>query len=89
MKAISFIKTTYAIPSQSLRLIYEGKVYTFRLLHPETLTEQCERVEVYLEGRVQILVRKHRLWYFRTIPDGGDVGLAQTIWWALSSSYLL
>ncbi|MGK6353369.1 hypothetical protein [Parapedobacter sp. DT-150] len=87
MESSPFSSPSYAAQSLPLRVTYKKRDYSVRLAEPRKITADCQRLEILLDGRVQVLERKGGRWHFAELPEGADDNLAPEIWRVLCLRY--
>ncbi len=87
MEPPPYSSRTYAAQGQPFRVTYKNIDYYFQLLDPSQLHRDTSRIDLYLDGQVQVMVREGNNWHFEKMPDGPDTDFAQSIWRSICLRY--
>ena len=71
---------------QIFRITYKSRDFQMRILKQE-LTKDTTTIDIFLDGVIQKLVKKDKLWFFE--GSDADQELAYDIWRAISLRYRL
>jgi len=87
MEQTPFSSHTYASQGQPFRVTYKAMDYYFRLLDSKQLNRDTTRIDLFLDGQVQVMIREGSQWRFESLPEGVDADFAQSIWRQLCLRY--